>query len=77
LYLQGRVFDLEREVGSGTKDDEEDDNSDGGEEPLCNDPYCQCPYHKKKGPPPPPPPPPTMGGYCGEGATQFAMWEHY
>jgi len=69
LYL--RVFDLEREVGSITKDEDDDDKSDGVEEPLCTDLYCLCPYHKKKGPPPPPPPPPppTMGCYCGEGAT--------
>jgi hypothetical protein len=77
-YLQERIFDLERKVGSGTRD-EEDENNNNDVENLCTDPYCQCPYHKKKGPPPPspPPPPPSMGEYCREGSTQFAMWEHY
>ena len=80
-YLQDCIFDLEREVSSGYKDNEQDDNNNGAnsQEALCNDPYCTCPNHKNKGPPPsrPPPPPTTMGGYCGEGATQFAMWPHY
>ena len=80
-YLQDRIFDLEREVSSGYKDNEQDDNNNGADsqEALCNDPYCTCPNHKKKGSPPspPPPPPPTTGGYYGEGATQFAMWPHY
>ena len=82
-YLQDRIFDLEREVSSGYKDDEDDGNNNGAgsQVALCNDPYCTCPNHKNKGttmsPPPPPPPPPAMGGYYGEGATQFAMWPHY
>jgi hypothetical protein len=80
-YLEDRIFDLEREVGSGYKDDKDDDNNDGAgsQDALCNDPYCTFPNHKNKvptPPPPPPPPPPTMGGYFGEGATQFAMWPH-
>ena len=76
-YLQGRVFEQEREVRSMTRDEEEDDNDNGAgsQEAVCTDPYCNCPCHKKNGPPPPPPP--TMGGYCGAGATQFPMWEHY
>jgi len=80
-YLQDCIFDLEREASSGKKDDKDDDNSNGAgsQKTLYTDPYCNCPYHKKKGPPPPspPPPPPTIGGYCGEGATQFVMWEHH
>ena len=42
----------------------------------CTIPYCNCPCHKKKSPAPPAPPPapPAMGGYCGEGSTQFATW---
>jgi hypothetical protein len=80
-YLQDRIFDLEMEVSSGYKDDKDEDNNNGADsqEALCNDQYCTCPNHKNNGPPPPPlpPPPTTMGGYCGEGATQFAMWPHY
>jgi hypothetical protein len=55
-YLQDRIFDLEREVSSGYKDDEQDDNNNGAgsQESLCNDPYCTCPNHKNKRPPPPP-----------------------
>jgi hypothetical protein len=73
-----RIFDLEWEVSSDYKDDEQDDTNSGAgsQDALCNDPYCTCPNHKNKGPPPPPPPP-TMGGYYGEGATQFTMWPHY
>ena len=75
------IFDLERKVSSGYKDDEDYDDNNGAssQEALCNDPYCTCPNHRNKGPllPPPPPPPPTMGGYFGEGATQFDMWPHY
>jgi hypothetical protein len=73
-YLQGCIFELQREVRSGTMDEEEY-NNDGAssEEALCTDPYCNCPYHKKKGPPLSSP---IMLGYCGEGSTQFAMWEH-
>ena len=86
-YLQTRIFDLETklshemEVSQGNKDDEDDDNSKGGtsQEEQCTIPYCKCPCHNNKGPtaPPPQPPPPAMGGYYGEGATQFAMWGHY
>jgi len=80
-YLQGRIFDLEYGPGSGNRDKSDDDNRNDAEEALCNNPYCECPYHKKDGPPspppPPPPPPPSTGGYYGEGATQFNMWEHY
>jgi hypothetical protein len=75
--MQDRIFDLEREVSNGYKDNEQDDNNNGvdSQESLYNDPYCTCPNYKNKGPPPPPPP--TMGGYYGEGSTQFAMWPHY
>ena len=61
-YLQGRVFEQEREVRSMTRDEEEDDNDNGAgsQEAVCTDPYCNYPCHKKNGPPPPPPPPPTM-----------------
>ena len=78
-YLQGHIFDLEYGLGSGNRDKSDDDNNNNAEEALCNNPYCQCPYHKKHGPPspPPPPPPPSFGGYCGEGATQFNMWDRY
>ena len=82
-YLQGRIFDLEYGPGSGNRDKSDDDNSNDAEEALCNNPYCECTNHKKDGPPsppappPPPPPPPSTGGYYGEGATQFNMWEHY
>ena len=80
-YLHDRIFDLEREVSSGYKDDEQANNnhSAGSQEALCNDPYCTCPNHKNKGTllPPSPPPTTTMGGYYREGATQFAMWPHY
>jgi hypothetical protein len=80
-YLQDRIFELEREVSNGYKDDEADDTSSGAvlQDGSCHDPYCTCPNHKNNGPPPPLPPlpPSTMGGYCGEGATQFAMWPHY
>ena len=80
-YLQDRIFDLQREVSSGYKDDGQDNNNNcaDSQEALCNDPYCTCPNHNNKGPSmsPPPPPTTTMGGYCGEGATQFAMWPHY
>ena len=50
-YLQDRIFDLEREVSSGYKEDEEDDNNNGvgSQETLCNDPYCICPNHKNNG----------------------------
>ena len=59
--------------------DYDDDGSDAGgsDEAICLDPYCNCPHHKNKGPPPPPPPPPAMGGYYGEGSTQFAMWDGF
>jgi hypothetical protein len=65
-YLQGHIFDLEYGPGSGIRDMSEDDNINDAEEPLCNNPYYQCPYHKKHGPPSPPPlpppPPSSMGG---------------
>jgi hypothetical protein len=68
-------------VSDGNKDkkEDEDSNSASSQEAPCTDPYCNCPCHKKNGAPPPPPPqpPPTMGGYYGERATQFAMWEQY
>jgi hypothetical protein len=74
-------MDLETEISNSYKDDEQDDTNSGAssQEALYNDPYCTCPNHKNKGPPlpQPPPPPPTMGGYYGEGATQFAMWPYY
>jgi hypothetical protein len=65
-YLHDRIFDLEREVSSGDKDEEDDTDSNGtgSHEALCSDPYCNCPCHKKKGPPPPPP---IMGGYSRKG----------
>ncbi|CAN6233880.1 unnamed protein product [Urochloa humidicola] len=77
-YLHNRIFDLETEVARPDKEDEEYNNDNV--EPLCTDPYCNCTCHKKgppSPPPPPPPPPPTMGGYYGEGSTQFAMWNNY
>ena len=60
-------------VSNGYKDDKEDDNNNSArsQEPLYPDPYCDYPFHKKKWLPPPPLP--IMGGYCGEGVTQFAM----
>jgi hypothetical protein len=80
-YLQDFIFELERKVSIDYKDDEADNSNSGGilQEGLCHDPYYTCPNHKNNGPPPPPPPPlpPIMGGYCGEGVTQFAMWSHY
>jgi hypothetical protein len=80
-YLQDRIFELEREVSNGNKDDEADDTSSGAvsQDGSCHDPYCTCPNHKNNGPLPPlpPPPPSIMGGYYREGATQFAMWPHY
>ena len=69
---------LVSEVSEGNKDDEVDDTSNaaGSQDEPCTIPYCNCPCHKKKGsaPPAPPPAPPAMGGYCGEGSTQFATW---
>jgi hypothetical protein len=59
-YLQGRIFDLEYDPGSGNRDKSEDDSINNVDEPLCNNPYCLCPYHKKHGPPSPPPPTPSM-----------------
>ena len=55
-YLLDRIFDLEREISSGYKDDEQDDNNNGADsqETLCNDSYCTFPNHKNKGPPPSP-----------------------
>jgi hypothetical protein len=49
-------------------DKSEDDSINDAEEPLCNNPYCQCPYHKKHGPPSPqpPPPPPSIGVTMGK-----------
>jgi hypothetical protein len=78
-YLQNRIFDLEREVSSGNKNDEEDDNNNGAssQKVPCTDLYCNCPCYRNKGPPSPPPPPPAIGGYYGEEATQFAMWGEY
>jgi hypothetical protein len=78
-YLQNRIFDLEMAVSDGNKDEEEDEDSNGAgsQEAPCSDPYCNYPCHKKNGPLSPPPPPPTMGGYYGEGSTQFATWEQY
>ena len=63
-YLQDRIFDLERKVSSGYKNDEDDYNNNGASsyEALYNDSYCTCPNHKNKGPPPLPPahtPPPA------------------
>jgi len=83
-YLQIKIFDLEckvnhyEELSEGNKDDEDDDTSNAAasQDEPCTIPYCNCPCHKKKGPAPPAPPPapPAMGGYCGEGSTQFATW---
>jgi hypothetical protein len=81
-YLQNRIFDLEREV-SNRNDEEERDNNNGGvsQVQVCPDPYCCCPCHNKNVGPPTSPPLPQqttkMGGYYGEGSTQFGMWEHY
>ena len=76
-YLQNCIFDLEREVSSFYPDEAEDDNGNSADsqEAPCTDPYCNFPCHTKNMPPPPPPP--AMGGYCGEGSTQFAMWDNY
>ncbi|CAN6314808.1 unnamed protein product [Urochloa humidicola] len=76
-YLHNRIFDLETLLEGPDKEDEENEDNNG--EAPCTDPYCNCTCHKKKGPPspPPPPPPPTVGGYYGEGSTQFAMWGDY
>ena len=79
-YLQIKIFYLEckvnyyEEVSEGNKDDEIDDTSNaaGSQDEPCTIPYCNCLCHKKKGPAPPAPP--AMGGYCGEGSTQFATW---
>ena len=63
-YLQDRIFDLERKVSSGYKDDEQDDNNNGADsqEALCNAPYCIYPNHKNKGPSPSPPTTTTNNG---------------
>ena len=65
------------EVSEGNKDDEDDDTSNvaaSQDEPYTIT-YCNCPCHKKgPAPPAPLPAPPAMGGYCGEGSTQFATW---
>ena len=83
-YLQIKIFDLEckvnhyEEISEGNKDGEDDDNSNAAasQDEPCTIPYCNCPCHKNKGPGPPAPPPaqPAMGGYYGEGSTQFATW---
>ena len=83
-YLQIKIFDLEckvnhyEKVSEGNKDDEDDDSSNAAasQDDPCTISYCNCPCHKKKCPAPPAPPPasPAMGGYCGEGSTQFATW---
>jgi hypothetical protein len=79
-YLQNRIFDLEMEVSSGNNDEEDDENK-GGSSPKepCTNPYCNCPCHKNNGPlvPPTLPAPSAMGGYLGDGSTQFAKWENY
>jgi hypothetical protein len=53
----------------------------GSQIQVCSDPYCCCPCHSKNVGPPTSPHQPqettTMGGYYGEGSTQFGMWEHY
>jgi len=76
-HLNLIFFYLEREVSSFYPDEAEDDNGNSADsqEAPCTDPNCTCPCHKKNMPPPPPPP--AMGGYCGEGSTQFAMWDNY
>jgi hypothetical protein len=45
--MQNRIFDLEREVGNGDKDEEDDGSSNGAspQQALCTDPYCKCPCH--------------------------------
>jgi hypothetical protein len=52
-YLRNHIFDLERKVSNGDKEEEEDDNSNGtgSQEMSCTDPYYNCPYHRNKGPP--------------------------
>ena len=84
VFLQICILDLEckvnhyEKVSEDNKDDEDDNTSNaaGSQDEPCIIPYCNCPCHKKKGlaPPAPPPAPPAMGGYCGEGSTQFATW---
>jgi hypothetical protein len=79
-YLQNRIFDLEREVSNINEKEGRDNNNGGGSQvQVCPNPYCCCPGHSKNGgpPPPPPQPQPPLRGYCGEGSTQFGMWEHY
>ena len=74
-YLQNRIFDLEMNIGDNGTEDDDNNNVAVSQETICSDPYCNCPCHKKEGDLPPPPP--TMGGYYGEGATQYARWPHY
>jgi hypothetical protein len=81
-YLQNRIFDLEREVSNINEEEGGDNNNGGGSQvQVCSDLYCCCLCHNKNVGPPPSPPQPqqttTMRGYCGEGFTQFGMWEHY
>ena len=76
-YLQIKIFDLECQVNHYEEVSEANkDNAAASQDDPCTIPYCNCPFHKKKGPaaPAPPPAPPAMGGYCGEGSTQFATW---
>ena len=74
-YLQNHIFDLEMNISDNGTEDDDNSNVAVSQETICSDPYCNCPCHKKEGDPPPPPP--TMGGYYGEGATQYARWPHY
>jgi len=67
-------------VSTGDVEDNINSDDTDSQQQLCTDLYCKCPYHKNNGPPPPsplPPPPTSMGGYCREGATQFARWDQY
>ena len=77
-YFLAKVQHHYEELSEGNNDDEDDDTSNAAasQDEPCTIPYCNCPWHKKKGPAPPAPPPapPAMGGYCGEGSTQFATW---
>ena len=61
-------------VSTEVPEDDDNNNVVVSHETICSDPYCNCPCHKKEGDSPPPE---KMGGYYGEGATQYARWPHY
>ena len=68
------------EVSSGNNDEDDDENKGVSSPKIpCTNPICNCPCHKNNGPlvPPTLPAPSAMGGYLGDGSTQFAKWENY